>query len=90
MVVILNKYHASKNTVNNFISGFLKPTIYNINMNAQDLFEVIDTLFNDFRNNHTEWKEKGTKAAAGRARKAIGELKKKVTDYRKASVAETR
>jgi len=29
----------------------------------------------------------GTKASSGRARKAIGELKKLVTDYRKESVA---
>ena len=29
----------------------------------------------------------GNKAAGGRARKAIGELKKLVTEYRKASVA---
>jgi hypothetical protein len=29
----------------------------------------------------------GNKAAGGRARKAVGEIKKLVTDYRKASVA---
>ena len=34
--------------------------------------------------------EKGNKAAAGRARKAIGSIKKLVTEYRQASVDETR
>ena len=33
---------------------------------------------------------KGNKAAGGRARKAIGEIKKLVTDYRKASVSESK
>jgi hypothetical protein len=59
-------------------------------MNAQDLFNQIDQLYNDFNANHVEWTEKGTKASATRARKAVGELKKLVTAYRKASVAETR
>ena len=34
--------------------------------------------------------EKGNKAAGGRARKAIGEIKKLVTEYRKASVEESK
>ena len=34
--------------------------------------------------------EKGTKAAGGRARKAIGEIKKLVTGYRQASVSESK
>ena len=34
--------------------------------------------------------EKGNKAAGGRARKSIGEIKKLVTEYRKASVAESK
>jgi len=59
-------------------------------MNAQDLFNQINQLYNDFNANHVEWTEKGTKVAATRARKAVGELKKLVTAYRKASVAETR
>ena len=41
-----------------------------------------DKLYNDI--------EKGNKAAGGRARKAIGEIKKLVTDYRKASVSESK
>ena len=34
--------------------------------------------------------EKGNKAAGGRARKAIGEIKKLVTSYRQASVSESK
>ena len=55
-----------------------------------ELFENIDTLYTDFRENHASYASNGTKAAATRARKAIGEIKKLVTDYRKASVEETK
>ena len=40
----------------------------------------------EFHDNHQVFVEKGNKAAGGRARKAIGEVKKLVTEYRKASV----
>ena len=40
--------------------------------------------------NHTIFSENGNKAAGTRARKAAGEFKKIVTDYRKASVAESK
>ena len=52
-------------------------------MKKQELFEAMETLWNEFTEEH----EGTTKASAGRARKAIGELKKLVTDYRKESVA---
>ena len=51
---------------------------------SQELFDQIKDLFVEFEENHNG----STKAAKGRARKAIGELKKLVTDYRKASVSE--
>ena len=50
------------------------------------LYSEIKELWEDFDNNHSKFSEKGNKAAGARARKAIGEIKKKVTDYRKASV----
>ena len=53
-------------------------------MNTQELFEQIETLYADFKAGH----EAPTKAAHGRARKALGEIKKLVTEYRKASVEE--
>lgn len=51
-------------------------------MNKQELFEEMQAYWETFEAEHNGT----TKAAAGRARKAIGELKKLVTDYRKASV----
>ena len=54
------------------------------------LFTEISNLFDEFSANHDTYKEKGNKAAAGRARKAIGEIKKLVTEYRKESVASTK
>ena len=53
-------------------------------MNTQELFEQIENHFEDFKTEHAG----GSKAAHGRARKALGEIKKLVTEYRKASVAE--
>lgn len=55
-------------------------------MNSQELFEQINTLYTQFSENH----HSPTKAGKGRARKALGELKKLVTEYRKVSVAENK
>ena len=53
-------------------------------MNTQELFEKIEVLYETLKTEHAG----STKAAHGRARKALGEIKKLVTEYRKASVAE--
>jgi len=53
---------------------------------ANELFEQIKELFVEFETEHNGT----TKAAKGRARKAIGEIKKFVTDYRKVSVEESK
>ena len=55
-------------------------------MTKQEIFEQINTLYETFtiENGGT------TKASQQRARKAIGSIKKLVTDYRKASVAESK
>lgn len=53
-------------------------------MNKQELFEQMQALWVSFEAEHNGT----TKASQGRARKAIGDLKKLVTDYRKASVDE--
>ena len=55
-----------------------------------ELFSQMEQLWNEFSSNHQEFIAKGNKAAAGRARVAIGEIKKKVTDYRKLSVDEVK
>jgi hypothetical protein len=57
-------------------------------MTTLELFEQMQTLWNDFADNHAKFVDKGNKTAATRARKTIGELKKLVTDYRKESVNE--
>jgi hypothetical protein len=54
--------------------------------NSQELFEQIKDLFVQFEDEHNG----SSKAAKSRARKAIGEIKKLVTDYRKASVEENK
>jgi hypothetical protein len=56
-------------------------------MNKSDeLFEQMKQLWENFEAEHTA----SSKAAKGRARKAIGELKKLVTDYRAASVSDNK
>ena len=54
--------------------------------NSQELFEQIKDLFVQFEDEPNG----SSKAAKSRARKAIGEIKKLVTDYRKASVEENK
>lgn len=53
---------------------------------TQELFDQLKELFTEFEENHNGT----TKASKSRARKAIGEVKKLVTEYRKASVEETK
>ena len=50
------------------------------------IYNEIKELWDSFEENHQAHSVKGNKAAGGRARKAIGEIKKLVTEYRKASV----
>jgi len=53
-------------------------------MNTTELFEKMDSLYEIFKA-----EQAGTsKAAHARARKALGEMKKLITEYRKASTAE--
>jgi len=59
-------------------------------MTSKELFTEMETQWNEFNDNHSKFIEKGNRAAATRARKAIGEIKKLVTDYRKQSVAESK
>ena len=57
-------------------------------MSTVNLYTTLDALWENFQENHRKHNEKGNKAAAQRARKNLGEIKKLVTDYRKASVDE--
>ncbi len=56
---------------------------------ANELYETMNTLWEDFRENHWAFQQ-GNKKAGSRARKAVGEVKKLVTTYRKASVDESK
>ena len=58
--------------------------------NSNEIYNTINDLFEDFQENHRKFDEKGVKAAGGRARKSISEIKKLVTDYRKASISESK
>jgi len=55
-----------------------------------ELYSQLNDLFTDFSTNHQTNINTGNKAAGTRARKAIGEVKKLVTEYRKASVDENK
>ena len=57
---------------------------------VNELHSQIKEHFEEFDKNHEAHSEKGNKAAGGRARKHIGEIKKLVTEYRKASVSESK
>tara|TARA_Y100001937_G_scaffold121904_1_gene181435 strand:- start:352 stop:531 length:180 start_codon:yes stop_codon:yes gene_type:complete len=59
-------------------------------MNSNDLYNNLKELWEEFDSNHNVFVDKGNKAAGSRARKAIGEIKKLVTEYRKASVSESK
>ena len=53
-------------------------------MNTQEIFEKIEALYETFKAEHAG----KSKAAHGRARKVLGEIKKLVAEYHKASIEE--
>ena len=59
-------------------------------MKCNEVYGNIKELFNEFEANHTKFNEKGNKSAGARARKAIGSIKKLVTEYRKCSVDDSK
>ena len=59
-------------------------------MSTTQLYNDLNELWEQFQENHRKFADKGNKAAATRARKSIGEIKKLVTDYRKQSVLESK
>lgn len=59
-------------------------------MSTTSLYDTLNGLWDTFQENHTKFVDKGNKAAATRARKSIGEIKKLVTEYRKQSVIESK
>jgi hypothetical protein len=62
-------------------------------MENKTCFEIkadLDSLWLEFNDNHAIFADKGNKAAAARARKAINEIKKHVTGYKKASMEQVK
>ena len=59
-------------------------------MSTENLYTELNDLWENFQENHRDFSSKGNKAAGGRARKSIGEIKKLVTSYRQASVTESK
>jgi len=55
-------------------------------MNKQELFDQMSEFWNSFVSEH----HGTTKKSQQQARKAVGELKKLITPYRKASVEESK
>ena len=55
-------------------------------MTKEEIFEQLTTLWEEFVENHNDT----TKISDTRARKALGEIKKLTTPYRKASVDENK
>tara|TARA_R110000823_G_scaffold25085_2_gene74113 strand:- start:2241 stop:2408 length:168 start_codon:yes stop_codon:yes gene_type:complete len=55
-------------------------------MSKQEIFEIIEENFNILAEEHVGT----TKASQGRARKATQAIKRVITDYKKASVAESK
>ena len=56
---------------------------------VDEVYDEITELYAEFMFNHDRYRDKNVKAAGLRARKNLGDIKKLVTEYRKASVEET-
>lgn len=59
-------------------------------MTSQEIYETMETLWNDFTQNHQRFQDKQVKAAGVRARKSINELKKLASKYRSTQLAESK
>ena len=59
-------------------------------MSCNRVYNELNELWETFQENHRSFDTKGNKAAGARARKAIGGIKKLVTDYRKSSVEDSK
>jgi len=59
-------------------------------MNSKEIYEIMESHWNNFKENHDRFNEKGVKAAAVRARKSINEIRKLASKYRSTQLAETK
>ena len=58
--------------------------------NLEKLYEGLVEQFNVVQERHTKFVDKGNKTAEADVRKALGNIKNLVTEYRKASVETTK
>jgi hypothetical protein len=59
-------------------------------MTSQEIYEVMESHWLAFKENHERFTEKQVKAAGVRARKSINELKKLAGKYRSTQLAESK
>ena len=57
---------------------------------VDEIYDEITELYAEFMFNHDRFSDKHVNAAAMRARQNLGDIKKLVTEYRQASVEQTR
>ena len=59
-------------------------------MKLEEMYAELKAQWSLVEERHNKFVERGTKAAEADARKALGEMKKMITPYRKASVEATK
>ena len=59
-------------------------------MTSQEIYEVMESHWLTFKENHDRFQAKGVKKAGVIARKSINEIKKLATKYRSTQLAETK
>jgi len=59
-------------------------------MTSQEIYEVMESYWTTFKENHERFSTKQVKKSAGIARKSINELRKLATKYRSTQLAETK
>lgn len=59
-------------------------------MTSKEIFEKIEGYWLEYSDNHHKFVTKGNKQAGVRARKALASLKGLITEYRQATILETK
>jgi len=59
-------------------------------MTSQEIYEIMESHWTTFKENHDRFTDKKVKAAGVRARKSINELKKLTSKYRSTQLAESK
>lgn len=77
-------------TVNCGLTAIIKKNNKIMNNNLEEIYAQIQKQVTIITENHEKFVLKGNKSAEARVRKAMGEVKKLVTPYRKASVDATK